>query len=118
MPSAQHFLNLIEATTKGAKEHVDPCTQWWIDELREIINDQIPELQDITVGGKYEMVDKKGRTITLQVTKENQKTWVMYELEGSARPGCRWMIHKTWCQKSNIWPVSSAALIPRGIKVK
>jgi hypothetical protein len=89
---------------------------WW-SQLKDAVVDAYPTLTPIQIGRKYVMETKKGRA-TVQVTKENQKTWVMYELEGSSRPGCRWMIGKTWCTAENIQAVSTDQAIPERIKVK
>ena len=96
----------------------NPYFNTWWNELKNLVKEAYPELQNIFVGGKFSMLDKTGKEIQVKVTKENQKTWVMYELEGSNRPGCRWMVHKTWCEKDKIWPISSTAEIPFGTKIK
>jgi len=88
----------------------------WIN-LKNYVANEFPDLVQIGVGLKYTMQTKKG-TVNMQVTKENQKTWVMYELENSARPSCRWMISKSWCTEDHIQPISTDAMIPFGTKVK
>jgi len=94
-----------------------PYFQSWWDELKDVIDEAYPDLTSIQIGRKYVMETKKGRAI-VQVTKENQKTWVMYELEGSSRPGCRWMIGKTWCTAEKIQAVTTDAVIPNTVRVK
>lgn len=87
------------------------------EDLKIAINEAYPTLVPIQIGRKYEMDTKKG-PVTVQVTKENQKTWVMYELDNSVRPGCRWMVGKTWCIEGNIYPVNSDAKVPAHVRIK
>jgi len=88
------------------------------NELKFLIEEAFPKLTPIFIGSVYKMV-AKGLTRRVIVTKENQKTWVMYEVEDSARPGCRWMIGKTWCTKDNIWRDEAQSYsLPAGVKLK
>lgn len=86
--------------------------------LKNFVAVEFPVLTPIHVHSVYKMVSK-GLTRRIVVTKENSKTWVMYEVEDSARPGMRWMIGKTWCIKDNIWhDTTQSYTLPVGLKLK
>ena len=87
-------------------------------QLKAFIEDEFPALTPIHVHSVYKMV-AKGIPRRLVVTKENSKTWVMYETADSARPGVRWMIGKTWFTQENIQrDVAQSYSLPPGTKLK
>ena len=90
---------------------------WWSD-LKTFVENEFSALTEMRLHTVYEMDTKKGH-VTMVVTKENQKTWVAYEVEGSVRPGMRWMLYKSWCTTDNIQrAVSQSYSLPLGVKVK
>lgn len=90
----------------------------WIA-LRRIIMHELPELTVIRIGTVYEFNSSKGHNLSAVVTKENQKTWVLYEITRSHSPGTRWMIGKTWCTKENITrSIAQSFELPKGVKIK
>ena len=100
MATAQRLIKELRGAFKDSGiEH--PHVNFWFNELEDMVNEHIPVPATIRLGTVYLMQSKKGPARVI-VTKENQKTWVMYEVEGSSRPGCRWMIYKTWCTAKNI----------------
>lgn len=117
MASAQRYLKEIEGAIKDAGV-THPHINFWINELKDIINEELPELAGIQLQTVYRFVSKKLSRRVI-VTKENSKTWVMYETADSARPGTRWMIGKTWCTTGNIQRDSAQSyLLPEGLKIK
>jgi len=101
-------------TVSGAK--LSDSAVW--HRLRSFIEDEFPSMVYIHVGGVYTMVSKGARR-RMVVTKENQKTWVMYEVEGSYTPGTRWMIGKTWCTEEQIARDSAQSYeLPKGLVLK
>jgi phosphoribosylaminoimidazole (AIR) synthetase len=100
MPTAQVFIDNIEAAIKDAKVN-HPHIQFWINELRDIVDEQMPKMASMCVGSVYTFTAKK-KAVRAILTKENTKTWVLYEVDGSDRPGCRWMLGKSWCSSDNI----------------
>lgn len=95
---------------------VQETLEW--EQLKSIIAKEFPELISMHIGTVYTMSERTSRR-RMVVTKENGKTWVMYEVEGSYRPGCRWMITKTWCTKENITRDSIQSYeFPKGLKLK
>ena len=88
------------------------------DRLINFVEAEFPELISIRLHTVYKMISK-GHMRRMVVTKENSKTWVMYEVEDSYAPGNRWMIGKTWCVEGNLWRDSAQSyLLPAGIKFK
>lgn len=104
MNSAQTILTRIEATVRSLPEDsgIDPCTLSWVAQLRNILDEELPEMTEMTLGTVYRFSGKRGLECRAVVTKENPKTWVLYETTDSSRPGARWMINKNWCLKENI----------------
>jgi hypothetical protein len=118
MPSAQALLGFINSAVIGAKE-IDPCTLSWLTQLKDIIDEELPELVDMRVNTVYLFEDKKGRRNRAVMTKENSKTFVLYEVNGSTRPGCRWMLDHRWCTSGNIVrDTSQSYTMSDGVKIK
>jgi len=118
MPSAQALLGFIKNAVIDSKE-IDPCTISWINQLEDIIAEEIPELVDMRVNVVYLFEDTKGITNRAVMTKENSKTYVLYEVTGSTRPGCRWMLGHGWCTAENIQrDVSQSYTMPDMVKIK
>lgn len=113
---------LVEELEKACLESnvVDhPYFMSWWDELKEKIAEEFPETVDLVIGRVYSFRAKRGRIARGVCTKENQKTFVVYEIDGSGRPGCRWMISKAWCLKDNIWEDHKADWsIPAHVTIK
>ena len=119
MRSAQTILKNIEATCTDESGYLDPRTRVWINELRDILNEQLPEMTEVVIGAVYRFRGKKGAQCRGVVTKENAKTWVVYETTDSSRPGCRWMIGKDWCTKENFKRDTVQSWeVPAGVKFK
>jgi hypothetical protein len=108
---------LIQRAEDGADGFGVLLTRNDWEEIKTLLNRAYPNLVTIKLRQKYVMDTKKGRAV-VQVTKENRKTWVMYEVEGSARPGTRWMVGKTWCTPDKIQPVHTDSRIPSWVEVK
>jgi len=95
-----------------------PYFQSWWNDLKEVVENELSSMTSIRVHTLYTMDTKKGQ-VTVICTKENSKTWVMYEVEGSRRPGCRWMLGKSWCTEDNIQrSIAQSYAMPVGIKFK
>lgn len=122
MPSAQKFLDLLESavedTINEGLSSIDPCALYWIGKIREIVEDNIPELAHMSIGTVY-VFQAKDKNVRAICTKENQKTWVLYETDDSSRPGCRWMLGHGWCTADNIAraPTQSYTL-PDSVRIK
>jgi hypothetical protein len=97
--------------------------------LPELINDQawafIKEFVEkksakrLILNSVYKFKAKKGRIARGVVTKENDKTWVLYEVDGSGNPGTRWMLSKSWCTKTNVWRDEAQSYsLPSYVRVK
>ena len=86
--------------------------------FKRVIEEEFPKFIDIRLHTVYKMISK-GFTRRMVVTKENQKTWVMYEVNDSHNPGGRWMVGKTWCLAENIWRDTAQSYeLPAGLKLK
>lgn len=110
--SMRKLLTYIERDIPDVKGSI--C---WL-QLKELIEDEFPELVDICLKTVYKMNSKKG-LLRVVVTKENQKTWVMYEVTDSVTPGSRWMVGKTWCLSENIWRDEAQSYsIPSNVRIK
>jgi len=120
MPSAQQLLGYLEATVRDVQDSsaIDPCALSWVEQLRDIVDECLPELVSMRVASVYEF-EAKGKSVRAICTKENTKTWVLYEVEGSSRPGCRWMLGKSWCVAENIQRAATQSYsLPEHVKVK
>lgn len=118
MFNAQAAMNYLEDSGFQTKSEtkLSDSTVW--QNLRAFIEAEFPTLVQVRIGTVYTMVSK-GFKRRMVVTKENQKTWVMYEVEGSYRPGVRWMIGKTWCTEENMdRDISQSYSLPAGTKLK
>lgn len=99
MPTAQALLGYITTAVTDSDGAIDPCTLSWIYQLQEIINDRIPEQTVVRLFNVYKFWTKKYGWMRGVVTKENGKTWVIYETTDSRQPGCRWTWGKDGCSK-------------------
>ena len=105
------FDNLVVALGPDIK----PEVQIWLNELEAAI----PKTTSMRINTVYKFNAGKGRIARAVVTKENSKTWVLYETQDSGKPGCRWMISKSWCKEENIWrDVAQSYELPEGVKIK
>jgi hypothetical protein len=119
MPQARDYLDYLEAAVRDAEKVIDPCALSWISSLRAIVEDELPEYTNIHLMTVYRFRGKRGQACRGVVTKENAKTWVVYETSDSSRPGTRWMISKGWCTTDNIERDSNQAYeLPAGVKIK
>lgn len=103
MPTAQQLLGYLEATVRDVtgSSAIDPCALSWIEQLQNIVAENLPEVTTMRVGTVYTFVSK-GKSVRAICTKQNTKTWVLYETDDSSRPGCRWMLGKGWCTAKNV----------------
>lgn len=86
--------------------------------LKNFIKSEFPVLLAIQLRAVYRFTSK-GRERRVVVTKENPKTWVMYETNDSSQPGMRWMIGKTWTTEENIYLDKEQVYeLPQGLKLK
>jgi hypothetical protein len=115
MSEINQLVKSMEAGADGFDTLIISHSDW--NQLKKLIAQLTPDITPIQIGQKYVMNTKKGQVVA-QVTKENQKTWVMYEVEGSVNPGSRWMIGKTWCRAENIQHVITEARIPSYVRIK
>jgi len=101
----------------NVSEH--PYFQSWWNDLKVLVTDEFPEYTRLMMGSVYRFTGKKGAQCRGVVTKENEKTWVLYETSDSSRPGCRWMLSKTWCTKDNVYrDETQSYTLPEGLRVK
>jgi hypothetical protein len=119
MPQARDYLDYLEVAVRDAEKYVDPAALSWLSELRNIVEDEIPEYTNMQLMTVYHFRGKKGLMCRGIVTKENAKTWVVYEVADSSRPGCRWMISKDWCTAENIQRDTNQAYeMAPGVRIK
>jgi hypothetical protein len=111
--SIQAVIHKLEVKHSGLSE--DPN---WLS-LLGVIDKHIPTITSICIGTVYMFQAKNGRIARGVVTKENTKTWVLYEDTESGKPGTRWMISKGWCREENIWRDTAQSYnLPEGVVLK
>lgn len=102
MATLREFVKLMDAALKDTPSEHPYVAHYW-NEIKTKIDEEFPELTNVIIGRVYKFQAKGGRIARGVCTKENQKTFVLYETTDSGRPGCRWMIGKGWCTPENIW---------------
>ena len=115
--SARSLIKIIEAKGFCAEDErtLKDFIEW--QHLKLLINEAIPEMQPVVRGGKYKFSTPKKGTRTVEATKENGKSWIMYEVTGSRSPGCRWTIPKSRCGKDELERVTCDETIPSGVRI-
>lgn len=119
MSNPRILIESIEMAVKGAGQEIDPCTLSWVRQLKEVIDIEFPESIQLRIANVYRFTGRRGAQCRGVVTKQNEKTWVLYETVDSHAPGTRWMLHKTWCTKNNIRRDEAQSYeLPRGLRIK
>jgi len=85
--------------------------------LRRFVVDNYVEMVNVRLRMTFMLHTARKGDRLVRVTKENPKTWIMYELNGSIQPGCRWTIPKSICTVKELTAVDSVAIIPNSARI-
>ena len=119
MPTARVLISSLDLAIKDAGSNIDPCSLSWLRQLEDIIDEYVPDLTHMQLFTVYKFYTKKYGWMRGIVTKENAKTWILYETSGSFRPGCRWTWAKNLCTKDVMIRDSSQSYeMPATVKFK
>jgi hypothetical protein len=115
MSDPQVMIDLLEKNALNANLLRDPI---WAN-LKRFIAEHYTPMTSMRVGTVYIFKGKGPIMLTGVCTKENGKSYIVYETNQSGDPGARWTLGKTWCTQENIQrSVAQSYALPSHVVLK